>query len=64
MAFVSLPELDVVPSEQTYTHIARLDDDRALVRYASGTFESQLTVSPEGIVEVYPKLGARLVPNR
>jgi hypothetical protein len=48
-AWVRFPELDVVLSEQMYT---RLADDRW--RYASGSFEAELTVDPAtGVVQRY-----------
>jgi hypothetical protein len=48
-AWVRFPELDVVLSEQTYT---RLAEDRW--RYASGSFEAELTVDPAtGVVQRY-----------
>lgn len=47
-ALVRYPELDVVHSDQTYTRL-----DGRLVRYQSGTFEADLTVTPDGIVTKY-----------
>ena len=47
-AWVRFPELDIVPSHQTYTRLAR---DRVL--YQSATFEAELVVTPDGIVTTY-----------
>ena len=47
-AWVRFPGLEVVKARQTYT---RLDD--FTYRYASGTFESDLTVDDEGLVTIY-----------
>ena len=60
MAFVRLPDLVVVASEQRYTHIRRENDGGAVVRYRSGSFESDLVIDADGFVAEYPKLGARL----
>jgi hypothetical protein len=61
MAFVRLPELDVVRSEQTYTHLRRFEDDTALVRYSSGDFSADLLIDGNGFVIEYPELGARRI---
>jgi hypothetical protein len=47
-AWLRFPELEVVKAAQTYT---RLDENT--YRYASGTFESELTVDDEGLVTAY-----------
>ena len=47
-AWVRFPELQVVKAAQTYT---RLDENT--YRYASGTFEAELTVDDEGLVAAY-----------
>ena len=47
-AWIRFPELLVVKAAQTYT---RLDD--VTWRFASGTFESELTVDDDGLVAVY-----------
>jgi hypothetical protein len=47
-AWVRFPELVVVKAAQTY---ARLDE--FTYRYASGTFEAELTVDDEGLVTAY-----------
>ncbi|MEV0269375.1 putative glycolipid-binding domain-containing protein [Hamadaea sp. NPDC050747] len=53
-AWVLLPSLAVVPSEQTYTVLGD-----GLIRYASGTFTADLTVDEGGYVVTYPGLAER-----
>lgn len=60
MAFVQVPTLRVVASQQTYTHLGLDDDDTARVRYASGTFVSDLTVDRDGLVIDYPTMAHRV----
>lgn len=55
MAFISVPELVVVPAEQTYTV---LGDGR--IRYASGTFTAELEFDLDGYVRHYPGLATRV----
>lgn len=60
MAFIEIPSLEVVPSRQRYTHVARAIVGRpATIRFQSGSFESTLTVDPDGFVIDYPQLGRR-----
>lgn len=59
MAWISVPDLEVHASRQTYTHIERREVD-ALVRYASGTFTSDLHVDDDGLVIDYPQLATRI----
>ncbi len=47
-AWVRFPELTVEKAEQTYTRL-----DEFTYRYASGTFEAELTVDDEGLVTEY-----------
>lgn len=47
-AWVRFPELTVERAAQTYTRL-----DEATYRYASGTFEADLTVDDEGLVTSY-----------
>jgi hypothetical protein len=47
-AWVRFPELAVVKAAQTYTRL-----DEVTYRYASGTFEADLTVDAEGLVTAY-----------
>ncbi len=55
MAWVSVPDLTVRPSRQTYTHLGP-----GRVRYASGDFRSDLEFDEEGCVVDYPSLATRL----
>jgi hypothetical protein len=55
MAWVSVPDLAVRPSRQTYTHLGP-----GRVRYASGDFRSDLEFDEEGYVVDYPQLARRL----
>ncbi|MGK4581108.1 putative glycolipid-binding domain-containing protein [Kitasatospora sp. HPMI-4] len=55
MAWVSVPDLTVRPSRQTYTHLAP-----ARVRYSAGDFRSDLTFDRDGVVLEYPGLARRL----
>jgi hypothetical protein len=59
MAFVEVPSLRVVPSEQRYTHLERRGDG-AVVRFRSGSFLSDLEIDGDGFVVVYPQLGRRI----
>jgi hypothetical protein len=59
MAFVEVPTLRVVASQQTYTHLGVMED-AARVRYASGTFVSDLTVDRDGLVIDYPTMAHRV----
>ncbi|MEU0174257.1 putative glycolipid-binding domain-containing protein [Streptomyces massasporeus] len=55
MAWVSVPDLAVRPSRQTYTHLRP-----GRVRFASGDFRSDLEFDEEGFVADYPQLATRL----
>lgn len=65
MAFVQIPTLQVVPSRQSYTHLGLVDEagGAARVRYASGTFVSDLTVDRDGLVIDYPTMAHRVLPG-
>ncbi|MBH5333568.1 putative glycolipid-binding domain-containing protein [Streptomyces pactum] len=56
MAWVSVPDLVVRPSRQTYTHVG-LTERGARVRYASGDFTSDIEFGKEGLVLTYPGVG-------
>ena len=62
MAFIEVPSLRVVLSTQNYTHVRRRSGG-AVVRYRSGSFESELTIDRDGFVDEYPKLGRRIEPR-
>ena len=47
-AWVRFPDLTVVKADQTYTRL-----DEFTYRYASGTFEAELTVDDENLVAAY-----------
>jgi hypothetical protein len=55
MAWVSVPDLAVRPSRQTYTHLGP-----GRVRFTSGDFRSDLAFDEEGYVVDYPSLAIRL----
>lgn len=63
MAFIEVPSLRVVASRQRYSHLRILDGGGAVVRYASGSFQSDLTIDADGFVVEYPKLGSRVEPS-
>ena len=48
VAWVRFPELEVVKADQTYTRV-----DEFTYRYASGTFEGEISVDDDGLVTVY-----------
>ncbi|MFD5738842.1 putative glycolipid-binding domain-containing protein [Streptomyces massasporeus] len=54
MAWVSVPDLAVRPSRQTYTHLRP-----GHVRFSSGDFRSDLEFDQEGFVVDYPQLATR-----
>ena len=61
MAFVQVPTLRVVASQQSYTHLALGSaEGTARVRYASGAFVSDLTVDRDGLVVDYPTMAHRI----
>ena len=60
MAWVSVPALTVRPSWQTYTHLGASGHGGARVRYASGSFSSDVEFDADGYVVDYPGLAARL----
>lgn len=63
MAWVDLPSLTVIRSDQRYRTVAPYDDDagHAVVRYASASrdFVGDLTVDRDGVVIDYPQLAYR-----
>lgn len=59
MAFIEVPSLRVVPSRQRYTHVRAGDPSGAVIKYRSGSFESDLTFDEDGFVLDYPQLGRR-----
>ena len=63
MAFIEVPGLEVVPSRQRYTHVRPGDPSGAVIKYRSGSFESDLVFDEEGFVLDYPQLGRRIRPG-
>jgi len=61
MAWIRVPELLVIPSRQTYTHLATSNDGQATVRYASGDYHADLLLDADGLVVDYPGLAHRIV---
>lgn len=55
MAWVSVPELAVLPARQTYTHLGR-----RRVRFVSDDFRRDITFDEDGFVVDYPGLATRL----
>jgi uncharacterized protein len=55
MAFILVPELSVVPSQQEYTPL-----EPGVVRYSSGAFSADIRFDSEGFVEDYPRLARRI----
>jgi uncharacterized protein len=64
MAFIEVPSLRVVPSRQRYTHVHAGDPSGAVVKYRSGSFESDLVFDADGFVLEYPQLGRRVLPSQ
>ena len=60
MAFVEVPDLRVVISEQRYVHLRRTEDEGAIVGFRAGSFGADLTVDRDGFVVDYPQLGRRV----
>ncbi|WP_320067412.1 putative glycolipid-binding domain-containing protein [Micromonospora sp. RTGN7] len=58
VAWVLVPSLTVVPAEQVYTALGS-----GRVRFASGTFTTELEVDPDGWVLRYPGLAERVAPR-
>ncbi|MFI0354758.1 putative glycolipid-binding domain-containing protein [Actinomadura sp. 9N407] len=59
MAWVSVPDLAVSPSRQTYERVRR-DGDRTVVRFSSPGFSEEIEFQ-DGLVLDYPSIG-RMVP--
>lgn len=63
IAFIEVPSLRVVASRQRYTHRRRTADGLAVIRYASGSFRSDVSFDRDGFVIDYPHLGHRVLPR-
>ncbi len=59
MAWVSVPDLAVRASQQTYTHLGRAGDG-GRARFSSGDYRSDLEFDAEGYVVDYPTMARRL----
>jgi len=55
MAWIAVPTLTVHPSPQTYTHLAPHQ-----VRFASGSYQADLTLDDDGLVVDYPGMARRV----
>ncbi|MGP3982735.1 putative glycolipid-binding domain-containing protein [Streptomyces sp. KR80] len=62
MAWVSVPDLAVRPSRQTYTHLGRTEVG-GRVRFTSDDFSSNLEFDLDGLIVTYPGLAFRLAPR-
>jgi hypothetical protein len=64
MAWVSVPDLAVVPSAQRYEHVERRADGSSVVRYIDRGevegFTADLELDADGLVVVYPGLAERI----
>lgn len=60
MAWVSVPDLRVVPSAQRYTHLPADPRGAPRVRYSSGDFTADLTLDDAALVVDYPGLCHRV----
>ena len=64
MAWVEMPSLRVLPSNQVYSQVSAYDADRGygVVLYSSATrdFTAELTVDADGAVLNYPRLAVRV----
>ena len=54
MAWVSVPDLTVLPSQQAYTYLGR-----GRIRFVSGDFRSDIDFDDDGFVVEYPGLATR-----
>lgn len=61
MAWISVPDLSVLPSRQRYTFV-RTDELVSVVRYESGSrdFTADIVFDEDGLVVEYPGIGHRL----
>jgi hypothetical protein len=59
MAWISVPDLRVVPSTQRY-EFQRTTDDGAVIRFSSGSFASDVAFDGDGYVIDYPGLAQRI----
>ena len=62
MAWVSVPDLAVHPSEQCYIASDPVDEGGALVVFASEGFRTTIEVDADGLVANYPGIARRVEP--
>lgn len=61
VAFVTLPDLTVELAEQTYRTVSvGSADEPTVIRFEAGTFASDITVDPDGLVLDYPGIVRRV----
>jgi hypothetical protein len=60
MAWVSVPELDVLASTQVYESGVATADDGIQIRFSSGAFVEHIEFDADGLVVSYPSIGRRL----
>jgi hypothetical protein len=60
MAWISVPDLVVHISKQTYSGVRPGPDGGGYVDFRSGDFEATLLLDGDGLVVDYPRLGARI----
>lgn len=64
VVFVSLPELDVRPVQQTYRTISLLDDTgHAVIEFRRDDFSAELVVDENGVIVSCPGVATRLTPG-
>ncbi|GAA2098962.1 putative glycolipid-binding domain-containing protein [Actinomadura alba] len=57
MAWVSVPDLVVTPSPQTYRHVRR--DPHPVVNFSDGDFTADIVFDRDGFILDYPEIGRR-----
>ncbi len=60
MAWVAVPELDVVRATQQYEAGAAVAGGGAQVRFQAGSFVEHIEVDADGLVVSYPSIGRRI----
>jgi hypothetical protein len=59
MAWVEVPALRVIASEQAYTHLG-MEPRGARVRFTSGSYTRDLLLDGDGLVIDYPTMATRI----
>jgi hypothetical protein len=60
MAWVAVPELDVMSSAQRYDAGVPVVAGGAQIRFEAGSFHEHIEVDADGLVVSYPSIGRRL----